>query len=210
MNIFVPAWPWQQKKDIKLIPSRKTCEKWVGISSGHLWLMRTDLWHCRKSGGTSRLDLMTAKTDWRPAWKCKNGPVTHFTSTSDQVLEADIHFLPQLLGHSQDLKQQQYLPRVLHGFGVSFSQQILEPSLVYIRGPLFQGSNRTNNVNVKLQGCNSSHTWSFITFTCWSSGGLRIKSWTCFLFIHSHSTKPGNTVGLKCFLHNYSLTYNKN
>lgn len=159
--------------------------------------MRTDLWPCRRSEGTSRLDLMTAKTDWRQACKCKNGPVTHLTSTSDRVLEADIHFLPQLLGHSQDLKQQRHLPRVLHGFGVSFSQQILEPSLVYIRGPSFQGSNRTNNVNVKLQGCNSSHTWSFITFTCWSSAGLRIKSWTCFLFIHSHSTKPGNTVGLE-------------
>lgn len=160
MNIFVPARHCgEKKKDIKLIPSRR--EKWVWISSGHLWVMRRGLWNCSKSEGTSRLDLMRAKTDWRRAWKYKNGPVTHFTSTSHQTLEEDIHFLLQLLGHSQDLEQQHHLPRVLHDFGVSFSQKMSEPPLVYIRGPLFHRSKRRNDVKVKLQGWNSGHTWNF-------------------------------------------------
>lgn len=193
MDIFFPAWPCDHTKtsNSQLVERR---EKWVGLSSGHLWVMTTDLWHRRRSEGTARWDLMTAKTDWRRVWKqtkmYKHGSIIHFTSTSDQILEEDLHFLLQLLGQSQDLKQQHHLPRVLHDCGVSFNQKMSEPPLVYISGPLFQSSNRPSDVNVKLQGWNSSRTWSFITFTCWSFGGHRIKSWTCFF----HSTKPGNTV----------------
>lgn len=193
MNIFFPSWPCNNSNKTSNLCLLERHEKWVGLSSGHLWVMGTDLWHRRKSEGTTRLDLRTAKTDWRRAWNCKHGPVTCFTSTSDQILEEDLHFLLQLLGQSQDLKQQHHLPRVLGDFGISFSQKMLEPSLVYISGPLFQGSNRTSDVNAKLQGWKGRRTWSFITFTCWSFGGHRIKSWTCFF----HSTKPENTVSLE-------------
>lgn len=55
------------------------------------------------------------------------GSLSVFGFASDEI--RNIHFIVQVFSHSEDLKQEHHLPRVLHDFGVLLRQQILEPAL---------------------------------------------------------------------------------
>lgn len=98
------------------------------------------LWRGEKPRGNSQLGLTRSRTDWTQAlkweqwiwsdvminWHLNN--VCVFKLASGQ--KRNVHFVVQVFGHFEYLKQEHHLPRVLQDFGITLREEALVPAFI--------------------------------------------------------------------------------